>query len=115
MPAAAPWQFPAPWAVLDFISDLHLHPEDPQTLHACTRYLACTRADAVFILGDLFEVWVGDDALREAGSFEATCAAMLRRASQRLLLFFLRGNRDFLLGQSFADAVGAQLLIFDFV
>jgi len=92
---------PAAWGVLDFISDLHLHPEDPQTLHACTRYLARTRADAVFILGDLFEVWVGDDALLEAGSFEAAATRALRRASQRCRLFFLRGNRDFLTGADF--------------
>jgi UDP-2,3-diacylglucosamine hydrolase len=41
-------------------------------------YLAHTPADAVFLLGDLFEVWVGDDALDEPGSFEAECAAVLR-------------------------------------
>ena len=53
------------------------------------------------MLGDLFEVWVGDDALDEPGSFEAECAAVLHAAAQQRTLFFLPGNRDFLLGEAF--------------
>jgi len=111
-PQAAPWHLPAGWQVLDFISDLHLHAEDPATLHACAQYLASTRADAVFILGDLFEVWVGDDALLEPGSFEAACAAVLRRAAARCKLYFLHGNRDFLTGARF-DALCATTTLPD--
>ena len=61
-------------------------------------------ADAVFILGDLFEVWVGDDAALEAGpagsppAFEATVAGVLARAARRCPLYFMAGNRDFLVG-----------------
>jgi UDP-2,3-diacylglucosamine hydrolase len=66
----------------------------------------------VFILGDLFEVWVGDDAVTPdpAACFEARCAQVLHAASQRLALFFLHGNRDFLLGPAFAQACGMTLL-----
>ena len=67
-----------------FISDLHLQPSEPQTVEAWRSYLARSTADAIFILGDLFEVWVGDDALDEPGSFEAECAAVLREAAQRI-------------------------------
>ncbi len=100
---------PGHWRVLDFISDLHLQAAEPQTLQAWQQYLACTRADAVFILGDLFEVWVGDDVLEQPG-FEADCALTLHAAAQRYPLFFMHGNRDFLLGQTAAQACGMTLL-----
>lgn len=125
------------WRSVDFISDLHLHPEDPDTAQAWQDYLANTPADAVFILGDLFEVWPGDDCLEapsdqvapapghraasraeacaetssaKTRAFARACAAALRVASGRLDLHFLHGNRDFLLGSGFAAATGAQLL-----
>ena len=62
---------PAHWHTVEFISDLHLDPAEPGTLDAWRRYLRSSRADAIFMLGDLFEVWVGDDTLDEPGSFEA--------------------------------------------
>ena len=62
----------------------------------------------MFILGDLFEVWVGDDALDESGSFEAECAAILRAASAQRPLFFMCGNRDFLVGAHFLASTGLQ-------
>ena len=89
------------WRTVDFLSDLHLQVSDRATFAAWQRYLAQTPADAVFMLGDLFEVWVGDDALDEPGSFEAECAAVLHAAAQQRTLFFLPGNRDFLLGEAF--------------
>ena len=114
-PVAQPWpvlQAPAPWRHIDFISDLHLQSSEPATLKVWQDYMQTTRADAVFILGDLFEVWVGDDALAPDPSacFEARCAQVLQAASQRLALFFLHGNRDFLLGPTFAQACGMTLL-----
>lgn len=114
-PVALPWpvlQAPAGWRHIDFISDLHLHSAEPATFQAWQRYMQTTRADAVFILGDLFEVWVGDDAVTPdpATCFEARCAQVLQTASQRLALFFLHGNRDFLLGPAFAQACGMTLL-----
>lgn len=71
--------------------------------------MAATQADAVFILGDLFEAWVGDDSAREAG-FEQECANVLRATAQRRPVFFLAGNRDFLVGRDLAQAAGITLL-----
>ncbi|WP_370681796.1 UDP-2,3-diacylglucosamine diphosphatase [Comamonas sp. GB3 AK4-5] len=94
------------WRTVDVISDLHLQPSEPQTVQAWRDYLARTTADAVFILGDLFEVWVGDDALDEPGSFEAECAQVLHAAAQQRPLFFMVGNRDFLAGSAFLARTG---------
>ena len=117
-PRIAELNAPANWRVVDFISDLHLQASQPQTVQAWEHYMAHTCADAVFILGDLFEVWVGDDAATSgeaaaapAGDgFEAHCGRILRRTSQRCAVFFMHGNRDFLLGASFAQACGITLL-----
>lgn len=101
---------PAHWRTVDFLSDLHLQASEPVTLAAWRHYLQTTPADALFILGDLFEVWVGDDVLDEPGSFEAQACALLQAASRRHALFFLHGNRDFLIGARFARHTGAHLL-----
>jgi len=106
------------WRVVDFISDLHLHAGDDATVLAWQHYLQNTSAQALFILGDLFEVWVGDDVLvqspaHDASSrtgFEARCVDALRQARQRLELFFICGNRDFLLGVHSLRASGMQAL-----
>ncbi|WP_354442287.1 UDP-2,3-diacylglucosamine diphosphatase [Ottowia thiooxydans] len=95
------------WRALDFLSDLHLQASEPATLAAFERYLQATPADGIFILGDLFEVWIGDDAA-EPGSFEAQCGALLREAALRRAVFFIRGNRDFLIGSQFLNTCGAQ-------
>jgi len=96
---------PTGWRVLDFISDLHLRAEDGLTFETWKRYLAETPADALFILGDLFEVWVGDDAADGPG-FEHDCARILSVAGQRVAIHFMPGNRDFLLGERFLRASG---------
>jgi len=101
---------PAGWRTVDFVSDLHLEAEHPATVDAFTGYLDATPADAVFLLGDLFEVWVGDDALQELGSFEQSIAAVLRRAASRIPLYFMHGNRDFLVGAGFTAATGIPVL-----
>lgn len=97
---------PAAWRTVDFISDLHLEPAQPATVRALRQYLHSTPADAVFLLGDLFEVWVGDDALQEPGSFEAQACAALQAATRRLPVFFMHGNRDFLAGPAFLRHCG---------
>ena len=104
------WELSAPreWQRIDFISDLHLTADMPQTFEAWAAYLLATPADAVFILGDLFEVWVGDDA-RHAG-FEARCAAVLAEAAARRTLAFMRGNRDFLVGAELLRDCGVHEL-----
>jgi len=108
LPEFAELTAPAEWRRLDFISDLHLSPETPATLAALERHLQETTADAVILLGDIFEVWIGDDARTEP--FEAGCLAMLRKAAERLALFFMVGNRDFIAGQAMAAAGGMTLL-----
>ena len=100
---------PAAWRTVDFISDLHLRVEEPATLAGFAAYLRTTPADAVFLLGDIFEVWIGDDAARP-GSFEARCADLLREASHARSLFFLHGNRDFLVGDRYLSSAGVTLL-----
>ena len=100
---------PVQWRAVDFISDLHLQATEPATAAAWKRYMAQTPADAVFILGDLFEVWVGDD-MAQPGSFEQECAQVLRDAARIRPVFFMHGNRDFLLGDVMAAASGLTLL-----
>ncbi|APW37863.1 UDP-2,3-diacylglucosamine diphosphatase [Rhodoferax koreense] len=109
MPPIAELEAPATWRTVDFISDLHLHASEPETFAAWRRYLDETPADAVFMLGDLFEVWVGDDAADVPG-FEADCLDVLRQVSARRALFFLHGNRDFLVGPRSMAAAGVHLL-----
>jgi UDP-2,3-diacylglucosamine hydrolase len=94
---------------VECISDLHLQAAHPATFAAWRRYMQGTRADALFILGDLFEAWVGDDAAQAPG-FEQDCAAVLHATAQRTPLFFLVGNRDFLVGQVLARSSGMVLL-----
>ncbi|MEO7399579.1 MAG: UDP-2,3-diacylglucosamine diphosphatase [Polaromonas sp.] len=107
---------PPSWRTVDFISDLHLSADEPATFSAWQHYLQGTPADAVFILGDLFEVWVGDDVVtatapdEAAGSFELRCALTLKAAASRLPLFFMHGNRDFLVGQGLMSFSHASLL-----
>jgi UDP-2,3-diacylglucosamine hydrolase len=111
-PAPLPrfWEYECPpdWRQLDFISDLHLCESMPATWGLLQRYLAQTTADAVFVLGDLFEVWVGDDTL--SGEFESTVVQSLEAATQRLSLGIMVGNRDFLLGAEFIRRCNALAL-----
>jgi len=97
------------WQTVDFISDLHLQAGQPESLQALATYLEKTPAQALFILGDLFEVWVGDDVL-EVGGFEAEVVRLLRSASAHLDLFILCGNRDFLMGERLINTCGARQL-----
>ncbi len=101
---------PSRWRCVDFISDLHLQASEPLTFTAWRDYLATTCADAVFILGDLFEVWVGDDLLEQGTGFEHQCVEVLRQTAQRLDLYIMQGNRDFLMGPSLMQACRGTLL-----
>ena len=93
-----------------FVSDLHLAGERPDTTARFRRFFreVVPGATALYILGDLFEAWPGDDAL--GLPFESEVAAILRAASADRPLFFLHGNRDFIAGESFARATGATML-----
>lgn len=103
-------QAPSHWRRVDFISDLHLHAAGPKTFAAWREYLLHTDADAVFILGDLFEVWIGDDAASIPLSFEQQCVVVLRDGAARQPLFLMRGNRDFLMGPTLATVAHCALL-----
>lgn len=111
-PAPLPtfWEMVAPpeWSAIDFISDLHLAEDTPLTFAAWAAHMRHTRASAVFILGDLFEVWIGDDARHEG--FEARCCEVLAEAASRLTVGFMVGNRDFLVGCQMASACGLLAL-----
>ena len=96
------------WTQIDLLSDVHLQAEMPRTFEAWRAHLLGTPADAVLILGDLFEVWVGDDARH--GRFEAACVDVLREASRHRSLAFLPGNRDFLVGDTLLAEAGLQRL-----
>ncbi|MFM8738555.1 MAG: UDP-2,3-diacylglucosamine diphosphatase [Betaproteobacteria bacterium] len=96
LPAFYEIQADEAWTAIDFVSDLHLHAGEPETLMAWRDYLLRTRAQAVFILGDLFEAWPGDDAADEG--FEAECVEALEEGAARVQLAFMLGNRDFLVG-----------------
>ena len=92
------------------ISDLHLDPARPVILEAFERFCATVArgADELWILGDLFEVWIGDDADDAAAS---TVRATLRDlAAAGTACRLMQGNRDFLLGQGLAAACGAELV-----
>ena len=104
------WEMCAPddWTCIDFISDLHLSANTPRTFDAFADFLHRTDAQAVFILGDLFEVWVGDDA-RYRG-FEARCAEALSDAASHRTVGFMAGNRDFLVGAEMLKACGVMAL-----
>ena len=95
---------PAHWRQIDFISDLHLCEALPHTFVAWREHMLHTRADAVFILGDLFEVWVGDDA--RFRDFERDVIDTLAEASTLRRVAFMPGNRDFLVGNALRTDAG---------
>ena len=94
-----------------FISDLHLAEERPEANERFVDFLEgkARAADALYILGDFFEYWIGDDDLEEP--FYAVMAGLLRRLTAAgVPLYLMHGNRDFLVGARFCEATGAQLL-----
>jgi len=98
-----------------FISDLHLSAERPAANEQFFRFLAgeATRAQELYVLGDLFEYWAGDDELRDpAGDpLAGAAAAAFRGLVQRgVRICLMHGNRDFLLAGEFCGASGARLL-----
>jgi UDP-2,3-diacylglucosamine hydrolase len=106
--AATGFQVEDDWQTVDLLSDVHLHPGAPRTFNAWRSHLLQTPADAVLILGDLFEVWVGDDS-RNSG-FERECAEILALTSKRCVVGFMAGNRDFLVGTDMLAECGVRRL-----
>ena len=94
-----------------FISDLHLQESHPRTAEAFFRFLEehGRHTRQLYLLGDIFEYWAGDDDLDTP--FHARIITALRSlANSGVALFWMAGNRDFLVGQGFADAAGLTLL-----
>ena len=92
------------------ISDLHLEQERPDITRAFLHFLAsrARQADALYILGDFFEVWIGDDAI---SPFQREIAQALRELSEAgTRVYLMHGNRDFLIGKRFCREAGATLL-----
>jgi UDP-2,3-diacylglucosamine hydrolase len=91
-----------------FVSDLHLTEERPEANERFIGFLErkARGAAALYILGDFFEYWVGDDDL--GAPFNGVIAGLLRKLP--VPLYFMHGNRDFLVGQRFCEATGARLL-----
>ncbi|OGT53295.1 MAG: UDP-2,3-diacylglucosamine diphosphatase [Gammaproteobacteria bacterium RIFCSPHIGHO2_12_FULL_42_13] len=93
-----------------FIADLHLTEEQKNITQLFLTFLkTCGRdVDALYILGDLFEVWIGDD---DSSAFHAQIKAALRQATENgLSIYLMHGNRDFLIGKKFMRDTGCRLL-----
>lgn len=93
-----------------FIADLHLHTEEPAITAGFLHFLdgVAREADALYILGDLFEAWIGDD---DPNPLHQRVAAAIRAlVDSGVPCYFIHGNRDFLLGKRFARQSGMQLL-----
>ncbi|MDZ5617956.1 UDP-2,3-diacylglucosamine diphosphatase [Achromobacter xylosoxidans] len=93
-------------------SDLHLGPATPATAEAFLAFLQAAEEEAAALLlpGDIFDAWIGDDVIRAAPPWLATALTALRTTASRIPLWLGRGNRDFLIGEELAGAVGARLL-----
>ena len=94
-----------------FISDLHLTPERPASTRLFKEFLgqAARRLERLYILGDLFDYWVGDDGGAPLGHGGVE-TALRRTAEAGTRIFCMRGNRDFLIGGAFAERAGCELL-----
>ncbi|MGM9454172.1 UDP-2,3-diacylglucosamine diphosphatase [Legionella bozemanae] len=93
-----------------FISDLHLHPEDQAIQERFNHFLEWARVSVknIYILGDFFHAWAGDDALDDWSREIAYQLSSLKK--QGINLFYMHGNRDFLLGKAFAHLAGWTIL-----
>lgn len=93
-----------------FISDLHLSDDNQETLKQFERFIQnqAQQAEALYILGDLFEVWVGDDDTSQAARSVAERLHDLSAAGTQI--YYVHGNRDFLIGEKFAKNCGMTLL-----
>jgi UDP-2,3-diacylglucosamine hydrolase len=93
-----------------FISDVHLEPAQPQITEQLLEFLGAARGttEALYILGDLFEAWLGDDDPEPEHRRVVEAVRALRDSGTRC--FFMHGNRDFLVGTRFASEGGCELL-----
>ena len=94
-----------------FISDLHLTPARPELTQLACQFLEAQQdqVDEIYILGDIFNTWLGDDLVPTEFNLFVTTLQKLSESGIRL--FLMVGNRDFMLGKDFATEVGATLLV----
>lgn len=93
-----------------FISDLHLSPQErPAIVEQFLQFLETADAQELYILGDFFEYWIGDDALGEA-HWQPVIQGLKAISARGVAVHVMHGNRDFLLGEGFAAATGCRLL-----
>jgi UDP-2,3-diacylglucosamine hydrolase len=95
-----------------FVSDLHLAPERPHINEVFFEFVRRTasRAEALYVLGDLFEYWIGDDNLDDPLN-AAVAKSLAGLSTQGVAVFLMHGNRDFLIGKAFAARSGANLIV----
>jgi UDP-2,3-diacylglucosamine hydrolase len=97
---------------IKFISDLHLRPEQPEMVQLFLQFLQDQSRDgeleALYILGDLFEAWIGDDFVPPGADTVIAALAQLTRGGTSV--YFMHGNRDFLIGDEFSAHTGCQRL-----
>ncbi len=93
-----------------FISDLHLSKEQPEILRLFLSFLEgpASKADSLYILGDLFEAWLGDDLVLP--EYQPALDALQRLTGSGVPVYVMHGNRDFLLGEQFTAATGCRLI-----
>jgi UDP-2,3-diacylglucosamine hydrolase len=98
-----------------FISDLHLEADRPDIADQFLRFLEteALNAEALYILGDLFESWVGDDDPNE--HYQWIKQGLKKLSRKEVSIYFMHGNRDFMIGTDFADEAGVQILADPFV
>ena len=96
---------PSDWRMVDFLSDVHLDASEFATFNAWANHLNTTPANALFIVGDLFEVWIGNDT---QDPFHLQCMEVLRTTAKRMPVFFMCGNRDFLVGSDWLQSTDVQ-------
>ena len=93
-----------------FISDLHLSGERENITELFIKFLdqRASKADALYILGDLYEVWPGDDMIQP--DYLSSISKLKQLADNGLPLYVMQGNRDFLMAEKFAEVSGANLI-----
>jgi UDP-2,3-diacylglucosamine hydrolase len=93
-----------------FVSDVHLDASAPAAVEQFLSFLEtyAANAEALYILGDLFEMWIGDD--EEDADKKVVSSALRALTTRGVACFVLHGNRDFLLGRRFCDETGCRLL-----
>jgi len=93
-----------------FVSDIHLDVKRPTVVDLFNQFLLerAIHADALYILGDLFEYWIGDDAPHH--EYQSTFSALKKLSAANIPVYFVHGNRDFLVAKQFAEKTGISLL-----